>query len=103
MPTGYLPAHPAQWRLNLSVLTYRCGGSAGIAENSAPASRFTFARTTRKAPDERRGTLRQGPPTVNDCFTVDKKQPRLPIGQTGAYRTGETSGRTLAWQKCDEY
>ena len=53
---GRLPSHPpsgGQWRVQRPVLTYRCGGSAGMAGGltpGAPASRFTRQRVER-APD----------------------------------------------------
>ena len=31
----------AQWSIDQVCLAYRCGGSAGIATNRGPASRFT--------------------------------------------------------------
>src|ERR1700676_969654 len=57
VPTpGRLPSHSLtreQWRLERPALTYRCGGSAGMAgalTPGAPASRFT-RRAWNSAPD----------------------------------------------------
>lgn len=53
---GRLPSHSLtseQWRLERPALTYRCGGSAGMAGGltpGAPASRFT-RRAWKRAPD----------------------------------------------------
>lgn len=51
---GTAPSHAfAQWRIAVPILAYRCGGSAGIAPWSAPASRLIFLANAIKTPEAR--------------------------------------------------